>query len=110
VSLAAGRKRKRGYDQAELLGKELARATGIRCETGALRRRGSTAPQTEQPDPAARRSNVEGAFVRGPKSLSGGVLLVDDVVTTGSTLDACAHVLLQEGAGPVYAITFARED
>jgi predicted amidophosphoribosyltransferase len=39
-----------------------------------------------------------------------GVLLVDDVVTTGATLDACARVLLEEGAGPVYALTFARDD
>lgn len=110
MPLAVGRKRRRGYDQAELLGMELARATGIRCEPRALRRRGSTAPQTEQPNPAARRRNVAGAFVRGSKSVSGGVLLVDDVVTTGSTLDACASVLLEEGSGPVYAVTFARED
>jgi ComF family protein len=110
VPLAAGRKRRRGYDQAEILGRELARATGIRCETGALRRRTSTVPQTEQPDPVARRKNVEGAFAPGPRSVSGGALIVDDVVTTGSTLDACARVLLKAGSGPVYAVTFARED
>jgi len=110
VSLGGGRKRRRGYDQAELLGKELARVTGIRCETGALRRRTSTAPQTEQPDPSARRKNVAGAFVDGPRPVSGRALLVDDVVTTGSTLDACARVLLASGSGPVYAVTFAKED
>lgn len=110
VPLAPGRKRGRGYDQAELLAKELARTTGIHCETRALRRRGATAPQTEQPDEVARRKNVEKAFGPGTRRLSGGVLLIDDVVTTGSTLDACARVLLEEGADAVYALTFARED
>lgn len=110
VPLAAGRKRRRGYDQAELLARELARTIGIPCETRALRRHGATAPQTEQADPLARRKNVEKAFRPGARSVSGGVLLVDDVVTTGATLDACARVLLAEGSGPVYALTFARED
>lgn len=110
VPLAALRKRRRGYDQAELLAKELARAIGVPCETQALRRRAATAPQTEQPDPTARRRNVENAFIPGTRRLAGGVLLVDDVVTTGATLDACARALLAEGSGPVYALTFARED
>lgn len=110
VPLAPGRKRSRGYDQAELLGKELARAIDVPCETSALRRRSATAPQTEQPDPPARKKNVKNAFGPGARRVYGNVLLVDDVVTTGATLDACARLLLEEGAEAVYALTFARED
>lgn len=110
VPLAPARRRRRGYDQAELLAKELARLIDAPCETHALARRTATPPQTEQPDPIARRRNVENAFAPGRRRILGRVLLVDDVVTTGSTLDACARVLLDEGADEVYALTFARED
>jgi peptidyl-prolyl cis-trans isomerase D len=46
----------------------------------------------------------------GRRRLGGGVLLIDDVITTGATLDACARVLLSAGADTVFALTFARED
>jgi ComF family protein len=110
VPLAASRKRSRGYDQAEIIAKELSKRWGLPCETRALRRARGTAPQVEQADESARRRNVRGAFSPGSRGVEGGVLLVDDVVTTGSTLDACANVLMKRGAGPVFALTFARED
>lgn len=110
VPLAAGRKRSRGYDQAEIIAKELARRWGLPCEPRALRRARWTEPQVDQADESARRRNVKDAFALGSRGVESGVLLVDDVVTTGATLDACANVLVQGGAGPAFALAFARED
>lgn len=110
VPLSPARKRQRGFDQADLLARDLARIVGIEYEPHALTRRRTTPPQTQQPDAEARRRNVAGAFGPGRRRILGRVLLVDDVVTTGATLDACARVLLNEGADAVYAMTYARED
>ena len=110
VPLAGRRRRTRGYNQSELLARELARLTGLPLERRALVRQRAGAPQVGQPDEEARRRNVSGAFAPGPVSIKGSVLLVDDVLTTGATLDACARVLLRGGAEAVFALTFARED
>ena len=110
VPLAGRRRRTRGYNQSELLARELARLTGLRLERRALVRQRAGAPQVGQPDEEARRRNVSGAFAPGPVSVKGSVLLIDDVLTTGATLDACARVLLGGGAEAVFALTFARED
>lgn len=110
VPLAGRRRRLRGYDQSELLAREIAHLTGIPPARRALVRRRSTAPQSRQAGEDARRRNVAGAFGPGGHMPVGGVLLIDDVVTTGATLDACARVLISEGGGPVFALTFARED
>ena len=110
VPLAGRRRRLRGFDQSELLAREIARLTGIPLARRALVRRRSTVPQTHQAGEEARRRNVAGAFGPGGCMPIGGVLLIDDVVTTGATLDACARVLISEGGGPVFALTFARED
>lgn len=110
VPLGGQRRRLRGYNQSELLAQEVARLAGLPQETKALTRRRATAPQAQQPNEEARRRNVEDAFTLGPKRADGAVLLVDDVVTTGATLDACARALIDGGAGPIFALTFARED
>jgi ComF family protein len=104
------RKRTRGYNQSGLLAAEIARSSGLRCEQRALRRKRHTAPQARQPDAAGRRANVGDAFAPGSRPVRGNVLLIDDVSTTGATLDACARFLLAGGAANVYALTFARED
>lgn len=110
VPLAPSRRRTRGYNQSQLLARELARATGLPLRAGALERRRARQPQVRLSDYEARRRNVEGVFV--PRHLQTGVavLLIDDVMTTGATLDACARALREGGSGPVYALTFARED
>jgi competence protein ComFC len=110
VPLSVSRLRTRGYNQSELLARSLARATGIPLVRGAAVRARSTPPQARQPDEAARRANVSKSFLPGGKRISGNVLLIDDVLTTGATLDACARVLLGNGADGVVALTFARED
>jgi ComF family protein len=110
VPLAGHRRRLRGYDQAQLLANELSRLTGIPLARHALVRSRSTPPQARTVGREERRRNIAGAFAKGRHVPEGGTLLIDDVVTTGATLDACARVLIDEGAGPVFALTFARED
>jgi len=108
VPMGGSRERRRGYNQSALLAREIGRFTGITVAGRALVRRPGPS-QVEQPDEAARRANAQEAFAAGRKSVSGGVLLVDDAMTTGATLDACASVLKSAGADRVYGLTFARE-
>jgi ComF family protein len=110
VPLHPRRRRHRGFNQAH----DLARALGLPVERMLWRVR-NTRSQTELPA-GERRVNVRDAFAcagrhrlgpsPGPKGRS--ILLVDDVTTTGATLEACAHVLRQEGAREVRAVTAAR--
>jgi ComF family protein len=97
------RRRERGFDQAQLLARALARRTGLPVRA-ALSRDG---PATRQVGAgrAQRRSSVRVA-VRG--SVAGRVVLVDDVHTTGATLNACARALRVAGAGEVVAVAYAR--
>lgn len=114
VPLHPRRQRARGFNQAA----ELAARLGLPV-VGALRRTRVTAPQTALPA-AERRRNVRGAFaparrfgifgIRPARAAVDGacVVLVDDVTTTGATLDACARVLRRAGAREVRALTLAR--
>ena len=109
VPLAFWRSRRRGFNQAELLARPIARRLGIPLVRGVLRRR-SRPPQTLV-SPSARRANVRGAFRVGrlPEDLAGRpLLLVDDVFTTGSTAEAAVRALIRAGTGPVDVLTVAR--
>jgi ComF family protein len=112
VPLHPHRQRTRGYNQSLLLAREVSRRLGLPMAAGALLRRRDTPPQARAAEADARRRNVAGAFACRPGAVAGRrVLLVDDVTTTGATLDACARALLaQGGASSVWALTFARED
>ena len=86
---------------------ELADHLGVRV-LPALRRTRATVTQTDLPE-SKRHENVEGAFALRGRVPPGSVLVVvDDVSTTGATLDACARVLLAAGAAEVRALTAAR--
>ena len=108
VPLHARRLRQRGYNQAELLSRELSKAFRLELAPGSLMRLRDTQPQVGL-DRRRRWDNVAGAFAwRGEPLLRRAVLLIDDVATTGATLEACALALRDAGAGAVTGLTVAR--
>lgn len=112
VPLHRRRLRRRGYDQALELARDIGRGTGIPVAGDLLQRQRPTRAQTEL-DLAGRRRNVRGAFAVAPKvhaRLQAGVhiALFDDVMTTGSTLAECAHSLRQAGVRDIQAWVIAR--
>jgi len=109
VPLYPVRQRERSYNQATVLARELAERFGRRCEIDALTRIRHTETQTAL-DAPRRRANMLGAFaVQRPGMIRHRrVLLVDDVMTTGATLNECARVLKRAGAYKVWAVTLAR--
>ena len=109
VPLHRSRLRERGYNQAELLAKEVGRRTGALVTTRLLSRTQAAPPQAQARSVDARFAAVRGAFQAAPEAAGADVLLIDDVCTTGSTLAACADALLRAGAARVAALTFARE-
>jgi len=109
VPLHPLRELKRGYNQSELLASALGEQVRIPTALHALQRVRETKSQTKLKR-HQRRENVEAAFDCSPGADFSGqvVTLVDDVATTGATLDACAAVLLAHGASTVNAFTLAR--
>ena len=108
VPLAPDRLKKRGYDQARLIAEEAAERLGRPC-VRVLRKRRGVGAQSRTGGKEKRRANIAGAYsVPGSADVSGRrILLIDDVVTTGSTLSECARVLLQAGAEDVVCATLA---
>jgi ComF family protein len=107
VPLHPTRLRERGYNQAALLASGLARRAGRRLALRALVRRRATTTQA-QLDAAARRANLANAFVAPAPLPDTPVVLVDDVLTTGATADACARALRAAGATHVLVLTVGR--
>lgn len=111
VPVHAQRRRERGFDQAELLGREVGRRLGLPF-VPLLERAARTSAQ-HQLGRTARAGNVGGAFMVSDRMrayvIGRWVILVDDVVTTGATLNACAAALLGAGAQAVSGLTLARE-
>jgi ComF family protein len=108
VPLHQSRLRQRGFNQADLLARELRRRLAIDRPPGELVRTRATPPQVGH-DRLWRLENVRGAFEwRGPDLGGRSLLLVDDVATTGATLEACAAALRACGSGPVIGASVAR--
>lgn len=109
VPLHENRRRARGFNQSELLATVLCRQAGLPLLQPDVLCRARDTEQQMSLKPAERRANVQDAFCwTGPPLDGAKVLLVDDVATTGSTLEACAEALLAAGAGKVWALTVAR--
>ena len=108
VPLHRARLKQRGYNQSDLLARALAEALGKPVPADVLVRTRNTSDQTKL-SAQERRANVAGAFsVRHPEKVAGKHLaVVDDVLTTGATLDACSQALLDAGAQSVFAVAVA---
>jgi ComF family protein len=108
VPLHRARERERGFNQSEVLAKGISRAIGISPTKGILKRKRNTKDQTYL-NAQQRAENVRGAFVvrRADSIIGKKVILVDDVMTTGATLNECARMLLDSGAKNVFAATLA---
>lgn len=104
VPLHRSRQKKRGYNQARLLAEALGKRMHIALDTDCLQRVERTRPMKQLGD-EERIKNLKNAFNINTDSVKyNKVLLVDDIYTTGATLDACARVLKEHGAGRVYAV------
>ena len=109
MPLTAKGKRKRGYDQAELLARKLAKELHLPCEKLLVKQR-DTRQQSKLTQPAERRANVLGAYAlhKDAAVRERSILLVDDVITSASTLEEGARVLQNALAGAVHCAAFAQ--
>jgi ComF family protein len=106
VPLHPRRRRERGYDQAALLGRWVARTLELPYRPDALQRIRATAQQAML-DHVARQANVDGAFRARTKLRGRSVLLIDDVSTTGATLRAAATALRENEVTSITGLVFA---
>jgi len=110
VPLHHKRLRERGYNQSSLLAQELGKLINLPVVDGWLIRLRHAPPQARTSTVEQRRSNVAGAFTCRDHRLRGKpVLLIDDVSTSGATLDACAAALKATGVTSVWGLVLARE-
>ena len=110
VPLHSRRLRERGYNHSGLLAQELGRLIDLPVAEDALIRLKDTPAQVKATNAEIRRKNVLGVFACLDGNMHGKkVLLIDDVCTTGATLDSCATALHSAGASSVWGLTLARE-
>jgi ComF family protein len=109
VPLHPKRLRWRGFNQSGLLARQVGRAYGVAMDPFVLVRIKETLPQTQLSE-QERRRNVRGAFALNPQRSVDGkkILLVDDVYTSGATVNECSRTLLRAGAEEVTVLTLAR--
>ncbi len=108
--LHKSRIRERGYNQSGLLVRKLGKLYGLPVIENSLVRHEKSPPQARSANVSERKQNVSGVFsVRDERLCGKKVIVVDDVSTSGATLDACAAVLKESGAESVWGLTLARE-
>lgn len=109
VPISRKKEKKRGFNQTEILADELSAEIGVTCCKDMLKRVKNTVPQSKLTG-MERKYNVMNVFkVNDKYSIDGkNVLLVDDIFTTGSTIEECARTLMYSGADKVYYITLSR--
>ena len=110
IPLSKRRLFERGFNQAEIIAQAVAGSTGMPCLSNCLDRADHTPMHRMAMDKKAREATVRNAFkVRAPKLIAGRkVILVDDVLTSGSTASACASELKKHGAAKVTIVTLSR--
>ena len=101
------KQKERGFNQAEVMAKEIAKVSGLPCKN--LLRRTVDTPAQSGLHPKLRQENVKDAFeiVRGQSVLDIDIVIIDDIFTTGASLNECARVLKEGGAKKIYAKTLA---
>ncbi len=110
VPIHQKRMRERGYNQSELLSRELGRLVKLPVVADCLTRQRHNPPQARTAGISERWSNVAAAFTcRDHRLKDKQIVLIDDVATSGATLDACASALKSAGASSVWGLTIARE-
>ena len=109
VPLHKSRQRERGYNQAELLARAVGRWIETPVDAGLLARTESAGPQARSASREERQANVAGAFKAQREAIGKSIVIVDDVTTTGATLQSCAETMRKAGARRVWGLTFARE-
>ena len=109
VPLHPRRERSRGFNQSELIAGELSKITAIPVDKSALCRTRNTPPQVNMETPGDRQRNIADAFECPSDVQNRRYILIDDVVTTGSTMSACADALKDAGAANVWGLAFARQ-
>ena len=109
VPLHKRRLRQRGYNQSALLAKVVGLLTDLPVLESVLVRTRDSPPQVSLPTREDRARNVAGRFACAGEVRGGRFILVDDVVTTGSTMSACAAALLEGGARSVWGLSLARQ-
>lgn len=110
VPIHSSRKRKRGYNQAELIAEELAKCSGIPLNTQLIQRQGKTKP-LKSLSYAERQNNLKKAFKICKNDVKlNTIVIIDDIYTTGSTIDAMTKVLHEAGIAKIYfmALTIGR--
>lgn len=109
VPLHPKRLRERGYNQSFLLANDLSKLCHLPVVDNCLVRERYVSPQARTATVDERRSNVRGAFTANARLTGSRVLLIDDVSTSGATLDACAGALKSAGVTSVWGLVLARE-
>jgi len=110
VPLHWRRERERGFNQSELIALKISESLGLPVLEKTMARRKNTLPQIDMKNDVIRRQNISGAFaISNPKSIVGKtIILVDDVITSGATINEAANTLREAGAKSVWAAAIAR--
>jgi ComF family protein len=110
VPLHRKRLRERGYNQSDLLAQDLGKLFRLPVDVDTLKRKSYTTPQARTNSVIERRENVSGAFsCTGERLVGKRIILIDDVTTSGATLDACAGALKAAGVVSVWGLVIAIE-